>query len=417
LLCYPGLVLYFTPLARPDGLGTLVFLAAIATPWLFNFSYGSIVVSAVLSIAGFVVKPYFLLAEAIVFSYLLLFVSLPKASLFIGICSVLQVIGYLLIGRFFPTYFYDVIFVQTGLVAKFPYSFSYARQQAVEFLRSYWSLCALLLVSAAVLAGKHLSNIKQFARREGLRAIRLPLPFKMDLFLFAAVVGAAACIYPLGGSLGTFMTYFFQLITPCLAVAVVGLVADHAAEPAWKSAVVRVVAIALMTVNMASLVSWASPRIAWSTTLQEWSALETFLRGYRNVLHTPPLVALLMSQGKPVYDSGFTQYFRAGVAPHSAVSGNVALRIRAWRMKMAGNLRGQKYDLVATTDNPNGVDGMPAFSSRRLLHRYYKYCGSHEILLAVGQRVRLNFWLPRRDESPDTLKPDRASSSTLAGCA
>src|SRR2546430_401639 len=68
--------------ARPDSLGLFLFLASLVVPYRFRFSPSALLFSALLSILGFLTKPYFILGLGLVWLHLFVFESKSKAILF-----------------------------------------------------------------------------------------------------------------------------------------------------------------------------------------------------------------------------------------------------------------------------------------------------------------------------------------------
>ena len=104
-----SLLFFVTPLARPDGLGELLFLITVLLPWYRDFDNRSLVLSAICGLLAFLAKPYFVLSLGIIAAYTFLFVSKKRGILF-GIGAVgLLVLILSTLNIFFEYYFLDVI--------------------------------------------------------------------------------------------------------------------------------------------------------------------------------------------------------------------------------------------------------------------------------------------------------------------
>jgi hypothetical protein len=87
LILYRYLIEGTNPLARPDGLGTFLFLGSIVIPWRYKYSLGSLIISITLGVLAFLTKPYFVLSLPLLMTYLFLFRSKTEGLKY-GVISV-----------------------------------------------------------------------------------------------------------------------------------------------------------------------------------------------------------------------------------------------------------------------------------------------------------------------------------------
>jgi hypothetical protein len=395
MLCYPAMLFFVTPLARPDGLGALLFLLAVGVPWWCNFSYLGIAISVLLWMAAFLTKTYFGVSFIIVSTYLFFFVSIYKSAVFIALSCLIVFASYIFFEQFYPTYIYETLVLNFSGIRI--YSFAYATEQMAKFIQAYWSFFVILcgLIVHSVLQGcsraVYFWRTSAFLRRENLPVVHI------EYFLFAALVATAACIYPLGGNPGAYMTYFFQLIMPCLAVAVARMLGEAGSGTHRTSHVGHVAACLLLCANMVTLRSWSVRAFEWDKSVEEWRQVETFVSAYKNVLSTPALVDMIIRQNSFVYDSGFTEYFRVVRTRYPRTSGNVALRVMIWKRGISSQIKARKFDLLVSS---NG-DAMPAFTSKTLALENYEKRARLPVSMPTGQIWILDFWTPRE------TRPDR----------
>src|SRR5439155_3828837 len=96
--------------ARPDGLGLFLFLASLVIPYRFRFRPSALFFSALLSILGFLTKPYFVLSLGLVWLHLFVFESKSKAIIFgvgsgLGLMASIWVVDLLYECYFTETFF------------------------------------------------------------------------------------------------------------------------------------------------------------------------------------------------------------------------------------------------------------------------------------------------------------------------
>jgi len=394
-LYYPSALFFINPIARPDSVGTMLFLAAIAAPWLASFSYRGIAASAFLAALAFLTKPYFAIAFVIVSTYLFLFNSIWRSIAFIAISIAILGVTFIVVTSLLPTYFYEIVLSNFYLVG--PYLVQHMTLQVDDYMQLYWSLLVSLLGLALLGVVRWSRSCSNDRPRWHLSPTAGLLPVKMDYFLFAALVSFLACVYPLGGNNGAYLTYFFQLITPCLAVAVARMldrVDLGVAGPGTNvtSDAVRISICLLLCANIVTLLRWTDASFDWDKSAAAWKKIEIVLSGYQNVLSVPALAATLIRQQKPVYDSGITGTFH--FIPTEKMPRDLALRTIAWRQDIYTQIAERKFDLIVSDRT-----GMPAFANEELVHKHYEKAETSTVYMPTGQQWILQFWTPRKSST------------------
>ncbi len=383
-ICYPSALFFVNPVARPDGLGTLLFLAAIAAPWWFNFSYAGIAAAVLLSIAAFLTKIYFALPFVTISVFLFFFVSTRKGLVFIMLSAVMCMATYVVISHFCPTYFYEIMTISSDGLSS--YSFPYVEAQFLDFLQAYWSLMIILLSYALYFSFWWCRSFFDVGSAQYVSELKQRLDPHSNYFLFASLISIGACLYPLGGNNGAYMTYFFQLITPCLAIAVARLLNSVVLGSNLRSEAAHISVCLLLCVNMITLGNWSVNAFDWEKSSRKWKEIERVLSAYKNILASPALVDTIFRQKKSVYDSGLileTGYVRPPL--------DLAAKIRVWNQDIAEQITARKFDLIVSTE-----DVMPAGASKDLVLEHYQQISTSTVSMPTGQLWHLKLWTPRK---------------------
>jgi len=383
---YPAMFSYVTPIARPDALGVLLYLLAIVVPWFARYSTTALVWSGGLSVLAFLTKPYFALSFVIVSSYLFLFCSIRKSFLYMVVTLTLAAVVLLFVESQFETYFYEVYSIH--LVTR-TYEVEHLVTQLWEFFIAYWSTVVACVFAFIIWLWRE-PRVSRPKLRINLSKIDGPLvSTPANIFVFAAIVSLLVCVYPLGGHVGNYMSYFFQLFAPFLIiVTLTGLSKMMLTVVEKKKVVVLSVVSTLLLMNMITIRERPYIPRDVGERLPSWVSVDDYLSNFDRVLNAPPIVSILQGQKKPIYDSGMSEYFSFG-AGHSEVFGARALqRVAEWKLQIMSMVENRQADVAVT------VEGMPSFPPREILSQYYRI----EATAVVGmtfQRWRINFWLPK----------------------
>lgn len=292
-----GQIYYTTPLARPDSLGQLLFLATLIIPWLDRFSTKSLILSALFGWLGFYTKPYFILGVPLLAGYLFLFSSKKKALLYSLGIGVVLVISAVVVRIIFEAYFLNTIFSHWADTNQI---FEYMIKQTIKFGRDYWSI---LLICLFGFTRYSLLNPTDWNKaRINFRNINLPLTyFQPDYYLFILFINASLIFFSLGRHNGTIQAYYYQLLTPFLLVAV------HQVAPRLhltSGIGALLIGINLWTHGIENL----KPDFVRYQT-EPWERLSYYLDVSQHPLSTPNLTLMMMKKNKQVYDSGQFEYY------------------------------------------------------------------------------------------------------------
>jgi hypothetical protein len=333
-----------TILARPDALGLFLFLCATIVPWWTRFSTRGLVVSAACAIAGFFVKPYFVLAAPIVAAYVTLFVHRRRGIVF-GVTTAIAGIALVAAATaVMPCYLANVV---TGTrAASAIHTWGHLAWQLRVLVTTHPGEVALL-VAAAVTA---------IRRREA------------EYFTFAAACSLLVLLR-LGLYAGNSMIYFHHLLSPFLLMACAAFIA-----PLPKERRALPIAAILLDLLLIPLSAGAVPN-AYASTWSQWRSL---LADKRDVYVPPPLAWLAHEHGKPVYDTGLSDSFLYSM-DSSIYPPKKVLRAQHQRYvdELADKVRTRRFDLIVL---PYAGD-VPQFTflPTDLVARHYRPVGTLEM--------------------------------------
>lgn len=141
IMFYAHLLFSVTPLARPDSLGTFLFLCSILIPWRYQYSSLSSIISILFGILAFLTKPYFILALPYLSLYLFLFKSKIKGIQYGGIASACLLFTILVVNRLFECYFNNTFFIHSNIAG---HNLSHAIKQLVTYAEYNWSIIIIV---------------------------------------------------------------------------------------------------------------------------------------------------------------------------------------------------------------------------------------------------------------------------------
>jgi hypothetical protein len=272
--------LYWTgATVRPDGIGMALMMAAYAAmapkpddPRRFAFGLA-------LSLAALAAKIYFVFPAGVASAYVFLFRSWRRGLAFglatlAGIAAVLAVLSLVLPG-------YAVLVLGASLGAT-TYDTAHLVRQSID-----WAVFSLpFLVPLAFLRP------------------RLGTP---PFWSFAAASAALALLVLLGGHPGAHMSYFFQLLSPPLALAVLGAAAR-------REAARRAFVLALPVAMLASAHWFPLDPDRFARAEARFAEAAELVSAARAPLVTTELAAAAVLAGHAAPETGHSEYFAEAVA-------------------------------------------------------------------------------------------------------
>ena len=370
MLFYASSLYFVAPLARPDGLGVFFCLASVTllftddpiTPLRFagGLSFGVLALLTKIYLAF----PPFLFAL-----YVFLFVSRTRGLIY-GVTTVAASVAALLIMTLFYPAYISMSVIDNMNSANY-YNVAYMEQQTLDWL----------LFSLPLSAGLFLVLVRE--ARTPLQSLRK----RPSLFAFGAAVNAAVFFAVFGGHAGAHMTYLFHLVTPLLIVALL----PAFDERSWDAAVVAVALPIAFVANAHYFpLTFARFRAAEAT----FARISDAIRTHQQVLGSTEVAGPLALAGRPVFDSGHSQYFGAaaiayrmpGLIPADAID----TRWQAFLTEIKSGIIEGRFDLIIRNRRPGLIpDGLVA--------AHYDRVATFEVDFPWGaQRWPLDLWEPIR---------------------
>jgi hypothetical protein len=192
----------------------------------------------------------------------------------------------------------------------------------------------------------------------------------IGLFPWCALMSFGIFYLSLGRHTENWIVYLYQLFSPfcLLTMAMAAKSLYCSAQPLWKQYLVNV----LLLINLASVASADSLPKLPEGYQESWRALSQLTATHQRILSSPLLTSLLIKQGKPVYDSGQSEYFIQGVAEKTPLTqllpnrAKLIERNNAYVTQIEQDISQKAFDLVVLTQNHSTL------VSEKFLRQYYE---------------------------------------------
>jgi hypothetical protein len=370
MLFYASSVYFVAPLARPDALGVLLCLGSMSVLFREQLTWRRFLIGLAFGLLALLTKIYLAYPPFIVAAYVFAFESRRRGVLFAA-TTIAAAIGVLLMMTvFYPAYITVSVIANTQTTTY--YDVGHMRQQTVDwFVFSLPLTIGLLLTSARIVRDRLL-------RRSLVRP---------SMFAFAATVNAVAFFAWFGGHPGAHMTYLFHLVTPVLMLALL----PRLAGTAWpRTAVAGALPIALALSAHYFPLTFGRFTAAEATFARLTKTIDT----HATVLGSTETAGLLALAGRPVIDSGHSQYFGDAAVdqqwPGLVPADIVHARWNGFLAEDAEGIVTNHYDLIIRSRRPGLIP-------TALVSDHYVRTGTMELDFVWGaQHWPVDLWEPRR---------------------
>lgn len=369
--------------AYPAPTGMFFFIAAVFIPFLFSFDSKSLILSLLFTLAGFYIKPYFLLAFGVVASYVFLFVS-PKKGLIYG----LSFLGALLASIFvvkniFPLYFVGTIWANVYQTKR---SLEHLLYQLSSLTCTFLPLIIISLL-AFVADGTKMGGEKRPYKINFSKWNEPLLGYSPNYIFYAFVITLLAFITILGWHAPNPLGYAYQLVAPLFICLVFGIL-----TPANRT---NLLAVLLIVLNMFTWQSKImSPDYLEEKTPNEWARLLGYLDGTKAFIHPPMMVTDVMARGYAPMDSGQTIIFYTILPyPNTILTDIPYERVRQDGIGFTNNINRRierrGYDVVIIQKDKS------QFFDTEILEQNYDQVDEITVNMNFGGEITLQVWKPK----------------------
>jgi hypothetical protein len=374
LILYGHLLFYITPLARPDAMGVFLMVLSVIVPFRFRYSDRSLIASIILGIMAFLTKPYFILGLAFVITYVFVFQAKGKGLRY----AVYAALGFLctmaLMNAWGETYINNTFLIHVNVASK---SADFLYKQLNTYAQCNLGLLSLLMVGGAFLLWRERSQLKPQLKPQFTGGDRPLFQWDMGLFPWCSLLSFAIFYVSMGRHTGNWLVYLHQLFSPFLLLSL-AMVGKHLYEDrsSLRRLLLQGMTSGLLLLNVAAVTSAAFLPGLPQDYVASWQNLSAIVGQHQRVFNSPAIASLLLQQGKPVLDSGQSEYFIKGNERDAKLSSwfpkNTAIveRNNAYLNQVEADLKNHRYGLVIVTQSVSPI------LSENFLGQYYTYAGS-----------------------------------------
>lgn len=388
LLFYASIIKGYALLAGPNSVGLFLFLGCIFIPYLYRYSFYSLIVSAFLGCLTVYAKSYYFLSVIYLVCYMFLFVSKRKAIIYGFFVAGILLITIILVRYYFECYFNIIIFAQKNCAYSGIGISDYAEAQLTNYVKEYKGT---FIIIVAVLMGMLSFRFINLIKTRNIPKIPMPkinifcldeplLNIKLNLILFCFICSFLVIYFVMGANYGAYMMYLYQLISPFLIILVLFYIK--------RRTKLYFIAILLLLTNLYSFIFRYLPNLDYCR--QDWDDVKLLISEHKNVLNHPAVTSILVEQDKSVYDNGHSEYFCGAGSKKSfcpwlfVAADRIAARGNKYSLDIANMIKERKFDLIIY---PN------AFTPQELLRENYE----HQRTISVSvpyytQRWDLEIW-------------------------
>lgn len=367
-LAYAGFIYFTGAVARPDGLGLFLMLAAIEVLRRGNCNTRGFAACLGLSLLGLACKLYCVWPAFAAAAYVFLWRGWRRGLAYGLATSAATAAVLLLLQALLPGY---GSFVLIANLSDADYAPLYLLRQFGEW--SLFDLPLLACFAASLLLGR-------------------PDFRKIGLFGGLSLLGGVTLLTVLGGHTGAHLSYFFQLLTPFFAVLALSLAARH--PPAMALFRLSLPIAILAGAHWFPLDPGRILRAA-----DDFSTARRLITESHDVLATTEFAGALAEAHRPIADNGHSAYLvnatRPPPAPLRGLLPPAAAISAEWEgasLAIREGIARQRYDL-ALIGQPSRLFPMDLLAAR------YERAGSFLLDMPWAlQRWPVTLWQPRRPE-------------------
>lgn len=196
----------------------------------------------------------------------------------------------------------------------------------------------ILITSCTLYKGYRVRSLPKFTislDQPMLSGIEIKLPTFMLWFT------AIAMIFSFGQHSGGHIVYYYELLTPFLLCTALTIMDSFKVRTLLVSIPLLANLIILYLYFLPGLPSFSKE----STT--PWLKIETIISEHKNIYATAPFGHILYAQGKPVFDSGHTEYYGYGIKNNKSLIGEqYKKRCETFYKQIHNSIEKRAFDLM-----------------------------------------------------------------------
>jgi len=318
--------------ARPDTLGTAIYLAVVMLVWPGGSKdkppLAKLMLSIALGVLAFYTKPYFVLALALATAVLFVTYGWRWAAAYAASASALMAASIPLVLHFWPYYLFEVYTTHIHSEADPP---GYYWLQTKDFLIMHAGL-------VLVLAGAGIVWMRKVAKT-GSAPSTMGWP-NAGLMCLLLALGALS---RLGAHAGAFRIYWEQLVMPFLILVALRAVARSESQ-------LRAVGLSLLAMNAVILLTWARP--VWpADSTSERNAWQQLTADRPWQLLPPSLLPDVAPAGMPVIENGQMTYFANLAMEYLPQQDPAYQRVLQYLLKVRTLIWQRRFDVIVSPND------------------------------------------------------------------
>ncbi|MFK7977380.1 MAG: hypothetical protein AB8C02_14690 [Halioglobus sp.] len=403
-ILYCGFMVYSTPIASPNGIGLVLFFAALFLPTLANFSMRSLALSITLGVLAFHSKQYFI--SALGFMALYLFLARGKRlGFYFGLLSFAAFMVSLAAILPGSPYYLDSLVFAVSAASQLGGNNAFMWQQWAEYLPVIWPV--LTIIGAALIryfTANKLASVKKgpqawpTARFTQWKAPLLSHELNPVWVFLACSVFIFS--FSLGRNPGNHLTYLFQIVAPFVLI----IAATATAKASWQRWPMRLLLLIAFATHYSVL--------SHDFSVQEednWTEIKDRIGQADSIYATTFALEHLVQQGADIHNNGHTNYFqiakyKPSFLKRTAAGESVEELWQLWSQDIHSRISAQTFDLVVIdtwTPLPNlHLEDNSKANGNELLAKYYKKIKQIKIKLANrpgGGSYSVQIWEPNHE--------------------
>ncbi len=326
------------PLPRPETLGMFLFLVCLYLPSITNYSNRGMHVAYIAGVLSIFAKVYFVFCLPLLSLWLIFFVDKSKGIRFAIQYLVVALIAIGVVHLITPLYWINTLFINIGCDYPTAPHWRYF-QIAVLRLQVFPVLLSVLAVLTLFASYRFYKEARllrgSFQNQKPLIAgIKHP-------FLFYTVCTALLFYYKMAENYGAFVYYAVELVAPNLVLLTIYWLNK-------QSGVIKVIGFCLIAYNLTFIYSYIKSNGGFvnANVTTVWENADNLVAAHKNIFASPAITPLLIEHGKPVYDSGLSEWYLPCKTINNSYYTQINELNNQYKSQMDSMLTNKQFDLI-----------------------------------------------------------------------